>query len=231
MKDEYNYVGFLENATEVRDLLDLPEPPAIEHSVSLFFVEDRKTYLGNFKPLNSDGQLWQMRLRSPVANATIRVSMSEFGQLPEGFGVYVLDEDQFTVVSRSQNSFEIQTGTENVDRNFRVIIGTKVFAERAGNGIPLVPIEFSLTQNYPNPFNPSTTIRYALGKRSHVALEIFNSLGQRVRVLASGEQTTGTYSIAWDGTNANGVAVASGVYVYRLRAGEFTASKKLLLLR
>lgn len=98
-------------------------------------------------------------------------------------------------------------------------------------GIPLVPLAYTLEQNFPNPFNPSTTIRYALNKRSDVSLSIYNLLGQKVKTLVSGEQITGTYSVVWDGVTESGSGAASGVYLYQLRAGEYRASKKLLLLR
>jgi flagellar hook assembly protein FlgD len=89
-----------------------------------------------------------------------------------------------------------------------------------------LPKEFALMQNYPNPFNPSTTIKYDLPVDSHVALKVFNILGQEVVTLANGEQKAGYRSVEW---NANGVA--SGVYFYRLEAGNFTSMKKLLLLK
>ena len=85
---------------------------------------------------------------------------------------------------------------------------------------------FALDQNYPNPFNPSTTVRYELPKDSRVSLRVFNILGQEVATLVNGEQKAGYKSIEW-----NAGSVASGVYFYRLEAGDFSASKKLLLLK
>jgi hypothetical protein len=89
-----------------------------------------------------------------------------------------------------------------------------------------VPHQFGLVQNYPNPFNPSTTIQLSLPKRGHVELKVYNMLGEKVATLVNEEKFAGTYSIQW---NAGGVA--SGVYYYRLQAGDFVASKKLLLLK
>jgi hypothetical protein len=89
-----------------------------------------------------------------------------------------------------------------------------------------IPTTFTLTQNYPNPFNPSTTIRYALPENAHVKLEVFNMLGQRVAVLVDGEQAAGFHSAVFDGAG-----LASGVYVYRLRTGNFAAMKKFVLVK
>ncbi len=85
---------------------------------------------------------------------------------------------------------------------------------------------YSLGQNYPNPFNPSTIITYTLPRRSHVSLNVFNIMGIKVATLAEGNQEAGAHSVVFDGTS-----LASGVYYYRLRTGEFTGTKRLLLIR
>ena len=89
-----------------------------------------------------------------------------------------------------------------------------------------VPLEFALAQNYPNPFNPSTTIRYGLPERSHVTLTVFNSLGQQVATLVEGEREAGHHDVVFDASH-----LASGVYLYRLVAGEFVQTRKLLLMK
>lgn len=88
------------------------------------------------------------------------------------------------------------------------------------------PKRYYLDQNYPNPFNPSTEIQFSLPRRSHVRLAIFNVLGQEVATLISDDLSAGSYSMRW---RADGLP--SGVYLYRLRAGDFVETKKLLLLR
>ena len=82
------------------------------------------------------------------------------------------------------------------------------------------------TQNYPNPFNPSTTIRYGLPSRGPVMLTIFTSLGQQVAVLQDGEKDAGFHEVSFDGSN-----LPSGVYFYRMQAGAYTETKRLLLLK
>jgi hypothetical protein len=93
-------------------------------------------------------------------------------------------------------------------------------------GTPEHPSEYSLGQNYPNPFNPSTTIRYGLPARSHVSLTVFNTLGQQISVLQDGEQEAGYHEAQFNAAN-----LSSGVYLYRLQAGTFVETKRLLLLR
>ncbi len=88
------------------------------------------------------------------------------------------------------------------------------------------PVEFILLQNFPNPFNPSTTIRYGLPERLNVSLIVFNTIGQQVAVLQNGEQGAGYHEVKFDGNR-----LTSGVYFYRLQAGTFVETERLLLIR
>ncbi len=101
------------------------------------------------------------------------------------------------------------------------------YVAKAGDpAASLLPTEFGLAQNQPNPFNPITDISFALPAATHVTLEIFNVLGQRVTVLADGEFEAGIHTVSWDASRQ-----ASGIYFYRLQADKFVASKKMLLLK
>ena len=118
-----------------------------------------------------------------------------------------------------------------------------------------IPACFALYQNHPNPFNPITAIQYAVGSKqikaadggpvlsevggrwtadspcTHVTLEIYNILGQLVRVLVDEERASGSYTVYWDGSDKNGRPVSSGIYFYKLDAGDFTEVKKMVLLK
>lgn len=94
-----------------------------------------------------------------------------------------------------------------------------------------LPESFALQQNYPNPFNPSTQIHFTVPARSHVTVEVINLLGQSVRRLVDETKPAGTYTITWNGKNNEGNQVATGVYMYRLTAGEFTETKKMVLIK
>ncbi len=94
-----------------------------------------------------------------------------------------------------------------------------------------LPAEFSLSNNYPNPFNPETKIDYSIVKVCRVKLEIFNILGQKIRTLVDEDQSLGNKSTNWDGRNENGEQVTSGVYFYRLQAGDYSQTKKMVLLK
>jgi hypothetical protein len=99
-------------------------------------------------------------------------------------------------------------------------------ATSAGTEDSPTPLLYSLLQNYPNPFNPSTTIRYGLPRNSRVRLTVFNILGEQIRVLQDGEQEAGYHEFIFDAKS-----LPSGVYFYRIQAGTYTETKRLLLLR
>jgi hypothetical protein len=122
------------------------------------------------------------------------------------------------------------------------VSGTDIFAGTSYQGVwrrPLselitavpqptdgVPGAFTLEQNYPNPFNPSTVIRYQLPFLSQVRLTVYSTLGQRIAILQDGKQDAGSHEVRFDGAN-----LPSGVYFYRMQAGPFTETKKLLLVQ
>jgi len=89
-----------------------------------------------------------------------------------------------------------------------------------------VPDEYGLSQNYPNPFNPTSEIKFSLPEAIFVRLEVYNIMGQLVTTLVDRQMEAGAHSVTWDGREA-----ASGIYLYRLRAGDFTETKKMVLLK
>lgn len=230
LRDVYNYVGFKEQATAGDDRLDLHEPPPIGDYVQLS-IADGKWFAANFKPPSADGEAWDIVTRSTLPQQDLIVRLEQHGVLPAGFKIFVLDKDESVPLSLQDGAFSVRTREALSVRSLKLIIGTEAFAESQSGGIPLVPLAYALDQNFPNPFNPSTTIRYQLSKRSRVRLEVFNVVGQLVKTLVDAEQVTGVHTVRWDGMNESGVPVASGMYVYRLRAGTFIASRKAMLLR
>ncbi|MCH8125827.1 lamin tail domain-containing protein [candidate division KSB1 bacterium] len=94
-----------------------------------------------------------------------------------------------------------------------------------------VPFTYELKQNYPNPFNPETSIQYSLANKGAVSLTVFNLMGQKVRTLIDKDQPAGNYEVRWNGLNDQRLKVASGIYFYRFKSGDFTKIQKMLLLK
>jgi hypothetical protein len=119
--------------------------------------------------------------------------------------------------------------------NIGVVVGECGTILRTTNGgvsfieeeqIDEIPTEFLISQNYPNPFNPSTKLSYSITQSSLVTLKVFDVLGSESETLVNEEKTVGNYELNWNAAN-----LPSGVYFYRLQAGEYTSVKKMILLK
>jgi len=97
--------------------------------------------------------------------------------------------------------------------------------------ITVIPTFYNLYDNYPNPFNPETEIHFQIPEFSHVVLKVYNLLGQEIRTLTEKSYVLGHHKVRWDGKDNNGKFVASGVYLYMMKAGEFSQVKKMMFLR
>jgi hypothetical protein len=121
-------------------------------------------------------------------------------------------------------------GREGEARVYGNFIDVKMYTEVKQEEV-MIPETFSLSQNFPNPFNSETVIGYQLPVPAQVTLEVCNTVGQRICVLASGQQPSGFHSIRWDGKDEEGSEVHSGVYFYKLKANRSVAVKKMLVVK
>ncbi|MAG20541.1 MAG: hypothetical protein CMF77_00005 [Candidatus Marinimicrobia bacterium] len=99
------------------------------------------------------------------------------------------------------------------------------------NESELIPESFALHANYPNPFNPTTTISYDLPEQAQVTLGIYDLLGKQIKTLVNQSQDAGNRTAVWDGTDDLGRQVSAGVYLYQIEAGDFTQTRKMVLLK
>jgi hypothetical protein len=126
------------------------------------------------------------------------------------------------------NSSPLRLSSEPVQLNLYL---TKSTATLVGNQKNFYPTYFLLFQNFPNPFNPVTLIEYQLPQPAQVDLAIYNLLGQKIKTLVNEKRGAGQFTVQWHGRNDQGRAMPSGVYLYRMRAGDYIDSKKMLLIR
>ncbi len=122
-------------------------------------------------------------------------------------------------------------GVHNTKYAVRLLYKTLGWTPLDVEQTPGMPTEFALNQNYPNPFNPTTSISFSLPKDAHVLLQVFDVTGALVKTLVDQSVRTGNMQVNWDGTNLLGNKVASGVYLYRLAAGDFVTAKKMVLMK
>ncbi len=110
--------------------------------------------------------------------------------------------------------------------NYQFVTGIK-----DQNRMAPIPAKYALSQNYPNPFNPNTCIAYQLPNAENVRLIVYNVLGEKVRTLVHARQAAGVHTAQWDGRDDAGKVLPSGIYFYRLKAGKFSAIKKMILMK
>lgn len=120
-----------------------------------------------------------------------------------------------------------------IDRSRPEWLGEPTPVDRPPEEIPesRLPTKFSLEQSYPNPFNPTVSIKYALPQNAEVRLVIYNIFGRVVRTLLDEAKEAGYYTVTWDGRDDAGLQVASGIYFYRITAGHFAETKRMILLK
>jgi len=167
-----------------------------------------------------------------------------YSEEPLAFSEIELQENDIKIFrwDKSSGGWQVIGGNIDVESNYVIatINGPGVYTVFAtdittdvedDNHGDVLPYRFELSQNYPNPFNPVTTIEYNLPRKSNVTIEVYNVLGQKIRTLLDREKSAGSYTITWDGKTANCQPAATGVYLYRFRAGDHVETKKMLLLR
>lgn len=104
-------------------------------------------------------------------------------------------------------------------------------AEVSASGTGALPTSYGMSQNTPNPFNPTTNINYALPEAGQVRISVFNILGQNIKDLVDDYMEPGVHQVVWDGKDASGSSVASGVYFYKISAKDYSETKKMVLLK
>jgi hypothetical protein len=162
----------------------------------------------------------QFRILPTVAWRTIAVNVpAAAGQYAWTIPSYPAQEALVRVISSSD-----ATVIDESDNPFTILSATDVVQEQG------IPTAFELAQNYPNPFNPSTKIKYGIPKESRVKLTVFDGLGQEIAVLVDEAQAAGRFSVEFSPASTKR-EMSSGIYYYRIEAGDFVQTKKLILLK
>ncbi|MFC1556106.1 T9SS type A sorting domain-containing protein [candidate division KSB1 bacterium] len=139
----------------------------------------------------------------------------------------VISIDNSIIENRQTRMIKKDLTSEEFDIRRKIYINVAAVVNVDNNTI----YDYKLSQNYPNPFNPQTTIRFELPKTSDVEIVIFDVLGREVKTLLSQYMPVGSHTQIWDGTDKFGARVASGMYIYRIQAGNYIASRKMILLK
>jgi hypothetical protein len=186
------------------------------------------------------GHLWRFDVAKNFSNGTagdeVVIECDGIEGVPAGAAVYLIDRELERMVDlRDERRYSFFMGEKGYvteeEARFALIVGSEDFLEEQQEELPGAPRATVLYQNYPNPFNPETIIRYELAKAGHISISIYDINGSLVRILYQGHREPGMYEVGWNGENERGIRIASGIYFYRLRAGDFSQTRKMVFMR
>jgi hypothetical protein len=239
--DKYNYIGVDNDATDGFDLLDVRKPQVSMpgNYIDAHFAEEglrlAKSAKQNF---HSDAKSWTYRVQGIPAGMTVTLDWP-INRVPTAndasIGVENMDSrwsltlvdnaTGTTIDMRSVHSYVFTSTTS--PRTFTIILSDDAL------NVPNqeLPQVYALGANVPNPFNATTAIEVALPKGGVVKVEVFDMLGKKVNTLVDGEMNAGYHRIVWNGVDNSGREVASGIYLYRVTAGDFSDTKKMTLIK
>ncbi|MBN1292064.1 MAG: T9SS type A sorting domain-containing protein [Candidatus Latescibacteria bacterium] len=226
--DTENYFGVIPDAEVNWDKYDHVEPPPVGEFVSVSFPHtDWGKYPYNYsvdcRP--SDNEIsWNFNVSTNISYEKISVGIIGIEQLPESYNVIVYDLDSDEIIDISSRNFCFISGKNQTEKHFRLVVKNK--NENTFEQNSQLPKSEIITSCYPNPFNPQTTIRYELSRPGQVKLIVFNSVGQQIMSRDMGFKNEGAYEFVFDGSR-----LTSGMYVYRIDAGNSHISRKMSLVR
>jgi len=225
-------IGFAPAALRGRDPLDLRMPRGVGDGPHVFF--DRpgwdsggSVFATDVRPAVDSVETWPIKARAEVQKPA-QLSFSGVSDVPLHLKVVLIDDDRALAVNLRADSVYRFVPAVPVSQ-FRIIVGIEDAVNEALGD--LLPKEFALGTNFPNPFNSSTTIPLLLPRNSMVTLKVYTILGEEVKTLYAGQLEAGRQWITWEGTDARGRSVSSGMYLVRLTTdgGQALIGKMLLM--
>ncbi len=219
-------------------------------------VGSNSTWPGSGLLKNTPVNLEAVKLRAKVPHIVYGHMNSDLAEIHFSAGIEGRPDDILTEESPGcflqDSKFVVQTGSliygwqigdtlniqfHDVDGNTagqaRAILSADAFDKTADTQLTTrnIPADYQLLQNFPNPFNPETLISYSIPQNGHVTLQVYNTMGQKIRTLVNEYKNAGMFSVIWDGRNDGGLNVSSGTYIYVMKSGDMTMKRKAVLLR
>ena len=233
MKQAYNYI---DNDWDFENVWTIDESQNNGYPFLLNVTSEHPLLPLIYEPINNS-QNYQLEM----------VFQWEFtgGPVPSGYKLYLdienppslLVSDQINLSYHVDLTFatryylKIVPYNEHGDTQNCPIISFSTIGWVSNFDLDIAPITDSLNANYPNPFNPSTTISFSLSKSSNLQIEIYNIKGQKVKSLINDYQQAGNHNIIWNGKDDNGHEVSSGIYLYKMEVGEYSAIRRMSLIK
>lgn len=232
-RDEHHVAAVAPDAEDGLDAMDWPEPPAPGAGLAVRFVRpdwpgDHARYLVDVREEPRRGVTWSFEVTT-TRRRPVTLTFGGLARVPESFEVWLLDDySKASQDLRATPRYTIEDPPSGEARSFRLVVGQQDYVKQTLEAAGALPATYALADIYPNPTRGASTIRYGLPAKQDVTITVYNVLGQKVATLMQGEPTEpGFHTVQWDG-QGGGAPVASGVYFVRMRAGDFTASKKIV---
>lgn len=223
--DRSNFAGVHTGALDGPDCYDQYDPPPPPDAPQLSFElsgNQPPLRCADFRAPYNDGAEWQVVIYKAEDR---KLTINGLNNIPPDMEAWLILDIGQTINLDDNRTIALPNDVTSA----RLIIGTSEYASKEVS--EALPDDYALYQNFPNPFNPTTTIRYALPADGHVRLEIINLLGQVVTMLVDEKRSAGVHTVDWDGRDGGNQSVASGIYFYRLVSGQYTANRKMVLLK
>jgi len=237
-RDTENYAGVAPASNDHHDDNDLTEPPPIGEYVSVYFPHEEwqkplARYSNDMRSSANPNQRWRFVVESNIANQLVNLRFDKLQEIDPSLQIFLVDEAlNFKQNLRENAAYQYQPRSHELTKAFTLIVGKDDFVAEQTASAQGVPENFVLEQNFPNPFNPETAIRFGLPQQSVVTIKIYDLAGREIAtVLDRVELAAGRHQRVWDGRDAQGRVVPSGIYFYRLAAGSFVTTKKLTLMK
>ncbi|MBL7086800.1 MAG: VWA domain-containing protein [Candidatus Cloacimonetes bacterium] len=235
LKDQSNWAGINENASDTWDSMDIPEiPPMTSEYISLFFPHNdwnqySADYTRDVRSYDLGNPQWNFVVNS-TESGEAKLTWNIPDEVPDEYTLQLEDlENNITINIESITEYVFDIIAQNEHEFVFTVVPLGVGPD------PDIPTTFSLSANYPNPFTQSTEIQYQLPERSQVDISIYNVKGQRIKVLESDQVEPGYYKISWNGLDEHGKKVSPGIYFYTIHAKgncqEYKHCNKMLLIR
>ena len=232
--DRHTVAAVSPDATDGVDAMDWPEPPRPAAGLAVTFDRPgwqggHSRYLVDVRKTPSRGVMWPFTVQAPRPDP-VTLTFDGLAQVPEDFEVWLLDEyNKASQNLRTTPRYTLDDVSTQQARTMRLIVGQPNYVQQELEAAGALPATYELADIYPNPTRGGATIRYGVPKEQPVTLTVYNVLGQKVATLMeSRPMEPGFHTIQWRGETGSGAPLASGVYFVRMRAGDFTASKKIV---
>ncbi len=164
----------------------------------------------------------------PVYDRQLQINSGPFNMAPGDTQEVIFAQ----IVTSGTSRLGLVTYLKYLAKHVKDFFKNEMFKNVTAENEPTeIPAQYSLSQNYPNPFNPETTINYSIPKNEHVTLKVFDVLGCEVATLVDEYKNTGTYNVVFNVKTRHGASLQSGIYFYRLTAGSYSDTKKMILMK